>query len=645
MTSPRHLTRCPLSPGTPSHAGKQRKAGYTDQFLVKQGAPVGSTIVMTPTGYMTEEAWLEMAPTIAKGIREMPVIRDRPDWWVLKIIDGFGPHTSSEKAMEIYAAHKVLLLKEDGDTSHVCQMYDQRVARDDKKSMRQSLGYLRQSNKLVKGTIDGWQLVHVALAAARARQQLVSLLGRQSQPEAEHARLIPGVVQAHLALPAGRRVLLQARGRARHVRAPLALLARHDTRREEARHRCRHVARAWLQHRMRHGAHPQGARASGRAAESARRSRARHEGPLAPRARQARGRSTHAASRGEAQAKVASITTGLVSFQLHPKAADGSPLMSGIAHSNHLVKMARRSVPERTDLMPSAFLDVEYTSEQQRLINPRAGDYAMHVIATHAHGEGAMQSMSKRKLDNLGYIRGDCGIANDPDRVYRLKNQLGLTESLAAIAKETADAKASDASVAAAKLIESAPEAVGKLSEKGGDLNKMTMGEMSAIAFKHFKATVLKGNKAAHVKELSELIKQQPGALQLAMVPLEGAHSPAPLTLQPQGRASSPVSLGLILTASDEEAEDAVGDADEVMPAPKVLTEATEICCDWACENAAMTALEVEHGYCSSRRCKRKLHHRCFLAHAGEAAEGLNMSTRFCQAQTGPLRISEVECV
>ena len=39
-------------------AGKQRKAGYTDAFLVKHGAPAGSTIVMTPTGYMTEEAWL-----------------------------------------------------------------------------------------------------------------------------------------------------------------------------------------------------------------------------------------------------------------------------------------------------------------------------------------------------------------------------------------------------------------------------------------------------------------------------------------------------------------------------------------------------------------------------------------------------------
>jgi hypothetical protein len=148
-------------------AGQRRKTGYTDAFLVKHGAPKGSTIVMTPTGYMTEEAWLAMAPTIADGIREMPVICDRKDWWVLKVIDGFGPHTSSEKAMEVYAERKILLLKEEGDTSHVNQSYDQKVARDDKKSMRQSLAHLRQSNKLIKGTIDAWALVHVALAAVR----------------------------------------------------------------------------------------------------------------------------------------------------------------------------------------------------------------------------------------------------------------------------------------------------------------------------------------------------------------------------------------------------------------------------------------------------------------------------------------------
>ena len=44
-----------------------------------------------------------MAPSMAGGIRKMPVISSNPDWWVVKVIAGFGPHTSSEKAMQIYA--------------------------------------------------------------------------------------------------------------------------------------------------------------------------------------------------------------------------------------------------------------------------------------------------------------------------------------------------------------------------------------------------------------------------------------------------------------------------------------------------------------------------------------------------------------
>ena len=49
--------------------GKQRKTAYNDAFLVNHGAPAGSIIAMTPTGYMTEDAWLEIAPSIAGGIR------------------------------------------------------------------------------------------------------------------------------------------------------------------------------------------------------------------------------------------------------------------------------------------------------------------------------------------------------------------------------------------------------------------------------------------------------------------------------------------------------------------------------------------------------------------------------------------------
>jgi hypothetical protein len=149
--------------------GAYRKSSYTDAYLLKHGAAPYSTIIMTKAGYMTEDAWVSMAPFMAKGIRELPIIRDHPDWWVVKIIDGFGPHTSSVKAMQIYAdaKSKIALLKEEGDTSHVCQAYDQECAKADKRSMRTSLAFLRRATQVTKGVIDGWQLITVALAAVR----------------------------------------------------------------------------------------------------------------------------------------------------------------------------------------------------------------------------------------------------------------------------------------------------------------------------------------------------------------------------------------------------------------------------------------------------------------------------------------------
>eukprot|EP00966_Prymnesium_polylepis_P311659 7201433-Prymnesium_polylepis.1 len=135
--------------------GHRRKPAYTDEFLVKHGASPGSCIVMTKTGYMTEEAWVEMAPKMVTGIRAMPVVKDMPNWWVLKIIDGFGPHTSSEKAMQIYWDAKILLLKEEADSSHINQSYDQEVAKTDKRSMRGALSFLRSSSASVtKNVID-----------------------------------------------------------------------------------------------------------------------------------------------------------------------------------------------------------------------------------------------------------------------------------------------------------------------------------------------------------------------------------------------------------------------------------------------------------------------------------------------------------
>ena len=148
--------------------GVKVKAGYTPAWLLRHGAAPGSGIIGTPTAFMTEEAWLGMAEERAKGIRAMPVIKDHPEWWVLEILDGFGPHFSCPKALAIYWAHKIMQAKEEGDTSHVCQLYDQQPAKEDKVVLRCGTSMLRQAASVTKGVVDQWGLVAVGLIAARS---------------------------------------------------------------------------------------------------------------------------------------------------------------------------------------------------------------------------------------------------------------------------------------------------------------------------------------------------------------------------------------------------------------------------------------------------------------------------------------------
>jgi hypothetical protein len=398
----------------------------------------------------------------------------------------------------------------------VNQSYDQKVALDDKKSMRQGLAYLRQSNRLVKGTIDGWALIHVALAAVRelSPDSWTYSFNKVNLKPSTRVKFPEWVKRIQHYIQGGESFKPEVVRDAYTLLSPFwhgmqpadkqhaaAIFASHD------HHFTVECVKALIS-----DAHvPMPEMQNVRLAL---------ELALQDPSQLQRGAPdvtmlAQPAEVQEVQALVESVVTGLRSFELHPKDSNGKPLFAGIALFDHLVSLSRRSVSTGTDLVPSAQLDVEYTNVQQRLINPRPMDYAMHEIAKHAHGEGARTSMAKRKLDNLGYIRGDSGFANDDERRRRLRNQLGLTTSIAAISKQESDLKAATASLESTKLMEAAPAAILKLIEKGGDLTKITMTEMSAIAFKHFKGTSLKGNKTAHAKELGDLIKQQPGVLQL----------------------------------------------------------------------------------------------------------------------------------
>ena len=63
---------------------------------------------MTENAYMTEEAWEGMAPSIVKGYRALPVVKDNPQWLMIEIFDGFGAHLTNLNALKQRAEAKIL---------------------------------------------------------------------------------------------------------------------------------------------------------------------------------------------------------------------------------------------------------------------------------------------------------------------------------------------------------------------------------------------------------------------------------------------------------------------------------------------------------------------------------------------------------
>ena len=141
--------------------GTTKRAAYTDAFLEKHGLAKGSTIIMTENAYMTDEAWLQVSQAIVKGYRNLPYVKDNPDWYMLELLDGFKSHENVLAANELRAKHKINSLKEESNTSHVCQGYDQQVARADKKNTAECLYDQRKmkQQQTAKANISQWDLI------------------------------------------------------------------------------------------------------------------------------------------------------------------------------------------------------------------------------------------------------------------------------------------------------------------------------------------------------------------------------------------------------------------------------------------------------------------------------------------------------
>lgn len=187
-----------------------------------------------------------------------------------------------------------------------------------------------------------------------------------------------------------------------------------------------------------------------------------------------------------AQQQQAPLTAGLVSYMLHPASPGGSKLLTGMAHFDHMVKMARRTTPRGTLLRPDASLAVEVTPEQSTMIlNPTDTDYTIGAIMRAAGGAGGSKALPKRKLGAMCAIRGRSGFLNDEGRMKKMKSQLDLADSIASIHFAQKEEKKVKAAAATEGLFELAPVALAKLRSKGNDVSKLNMKDICAIAHRY----------------------------------------------------------------------------------------------------------------------------------------------------------------
>ena len=77
--------------------------------------------------------------------------------------DGFGAHMSSVLVLEMCIVYKILSLKEEGNTSHVNQVYKNYIAKSNKKSCSCSVGVQRECIYYNCGVVDQWGLIHSGL--------------------------------------------------------------------------------------------------------------------------------------------------------------------------------------------------------------------------------------------------------------------------------------------------------------------------------------------------------------------------------------------------------------------------------------------------------------------------------------------------
>jgi len=376
--------------------GKLRN-GYNDKYLVDYGAAEGSTIEKNASAFMDTATWEKVTPKVVRGYRNINKhVAANPDWWVLELLDGFGAHFASYEALKIRYDNKVLTGKEEGNSSHVNQAYDQDVAKKDKAAAEEALGFLKNDLCIkYNGHIDAYALLQVSLYAIRSTTPKMwqSSFRRVNLQPSTRRPFKEWCAEISEALDTGSNFKMEEFAVDSYLALPTWWKQFPNSDLQNLRV-CYELSKdnpSFLDRVEEEGV------------------REKEDEELVE---------IH-------QRSVDNINKNLKMFMLVP------PGMSGMNLFSHQVK--RRELMFQ-DKVVSPYLQVEISKANEQVLKHTRkmlhGDQlpAKRIIFCDSYGTNAKHKLAKRKLDSWGSIKSHCGFANSEKKLARYKNMLELAD-------------------------------------------------------------------------------------------------------------------------------------------------------------------------------------------------------------------------
>eukprot|EP00978_Attheya_sp_CCMP212_P000306 scaffold593_cov31-Attheya_sp.AAC.1 len=501
--------------GKGTHANRHKD--MTDEWLLQQGMAPGSTIIMTENAYMTNEAWIQAAPHLMKGYRQMPIIKDNPDWGIVELLDGFKSHEACFEANKARTDANCRSIKENSQSSHANQGYDQLVARDDKRKASDTLAMMRQGMKFHRNptAINQWDLIICAIHVIRKTapetwqtsydrvnvrpstrvvfnefiQRIAGFIaagstykqGRVEPTALDKYALLPGFYHGMTSADKKQAVAIVNKyadpyasvecveelcdllkiplSSIQDLRVCIALAIEHPEITEM-------VGPPSAQSAVNDDAQMQ------------------HESVIA------------GVSAG------VDVNAGLVPFQLVPKDTDGKPTMAGELLLNHQCSFRNQHAGAKA----SPYLDLAIADRQMEVVAPTAEDLSRGRLLQDVAMDSS-KKMSTRKLNSCGIMTGHCMVINSEEGMKRAKDDLLLTatmESIKANEQKRADSKKREKEE---KMRIRAPTAAARVLAMSGSMESrlasraITKLDMAAILWKAYNVD-MGPEKAANKKDV-----------------------------------------------------------------------------------------------------------------------------------------------